>query len=200
MNAEQNYCRGPLARWFNQDPSHPWLPNRNWSVGDKAHYVSGVPDGFVCWQGRFLAIECKAAFGSLYLGDPDDPDSTEGWHYHQRSWWRQVAVPSGMTYWIAAWLYPERRPARVYNQKARCYLVRPELWIETEQKLHPERKTLSANPDIERIIRFKHITAATEWSGHELYYVNKAWAIPPEHDFWKSITPTGEKWTPNDET
>ncbi len=188
MNAEQRYCRGPLARWFNQDPRHPWIPNRNCSIRSSARYVSGVPDGFVCWEGHFVAIECKAGFGSVYLGDPENEKSTEGWHYHQRNWWEHVALPSRMSYWICAWIYPERKPTRVENKQAHCYLVTPELWMATEQKLHPERKTLNATADIERVTRFKQVTAATEWKGHALQYERGAWAIPPGHPFQKSLT------------
>ncbi len=193
MNAEQTYCRGPLARWFNQDPGHPWIPNRNFSGLNRLGYESGRPDGFVCWAGRFLAVECKAAFGSVYLGDPEDPRSTEGWHYHQRNWWRHVARPSGMSYWICAWVYPERSPARVLNRQASCYLVTPEMWMAAEAKLGRGRKTLAASPDTERVHRFKSITAATEWRGNELHYEHGTWAIPPQHPFWKSISELGEE-------
>jgi hypothetical protein len=182
MNLEQTYCRGPLAKMFNRMPQTVWIPNRN---DPAATYERGRPDAFVCREGRYLAVECKAGVGSVFLGDPADENRTDGWHFHQRRWWQLVAQPSGMAYWIALWLYPARQlPSRVFHKDARLFLVPPEVWLDTEAKLNG-RKTLALNADLEREHAYKGITAESQFASYALVFEQGHWHIPDPHLFWQ---------------
>ncbi len=99
---------------------------------------------------KIVAIECKAAFGSVYLGNPEDEDDHEGWHASQRNWWNTIAVPEGIDYRIALWVYSERNPTgRIMQNKARLFLVPPPAWIALETA--SGEKTISLTADLERI-------------------------------------------------
>ena len=193
---EQAYCRAPLARYFNGLENTSWIPNRNTGLG----YISGLPDAFVSLCGRFIAVECKASMGSLFLGDPDNEANTSGWHYHQRQWWEKVAIKSNISYWIAVWIYPEKDPKRVNRvNHALFFLVPPEAWLAVEAKLGG-RKTLGFNSDTEREHAYKNVTAESEFANYRLDYINGGWIIPDTHPFWRlDGSLTGTTSTRNEE-
>jgi hypothetical protein len=186
---EQTYCRGPVARMFNAMPNCRWLPNANNGDGT---YISGRPDGEVrLLGGQAVDVECKAGLGSIFMGDPADPDNTSGWHYHQRHWWQQISIYTQTPAWIALWLYPERNPTRIYQKNARLFLVPPETWLATEAKLGG-RKTLSLNASLEREHAYKTITAESEFAPFALVFEQGQWHIPASHPFWKTTLLQGE--------
>ena len=183
MDLENTYCRPVVAKMFNTLPSCRWLPNTNNGDGT---YISGRPDGEArMLGGRAIDIECKAGLGSIFMGDPADPDNTCGWHYHQRNWHEYVAVCTQTPYWIALWLYPERRPTRVYQKNARLFLAPPAAWLAVEAKLNG-RKTLALNADLEREHAYKAITADSEFAPYALIF-DPFWRIPLEHPFWQAL-------------
>jgi hypothetical protein len=139
-----------------------------------------------------VAVECKADKGGLYLGDPADPDSTSGWHHHQRGWWNEIAVPVNLPYFIAAWLYSERNPTRIYHKNARLFLVPPKAWLATEARLNG-RMTLALNADLEREHAYKAITAEGEFAQYSLVLGTGGWQIPASHLFWRSCQSLGER-------
>ena len=185
-NTENRYCRPVIAQLFNALPHCRWLPNTN--AGDGT-YISGRPDGEVrMLGGQAIDVECKAGFGSVFMGDPSDPDNTSGWHYHQRQWWQYVSVYTQTPAWIALWLYPERNPARVYQKNAHLFLVPPEAWLATEAKLGG-RKTMALNANLERERAYKSITAESEFAPYALVFEEGQWQIPARHLFWQSVNP-----------
>ena len=187
QHLENQYCRGPIARLFNQLPHAGWHPNQN----DGKGYISGRPDGFVCLDGRFIAVECKAGLGKLYLGNPANPDDTEGWHRHQRDWYTLQAVPQHMPYWIAAWVYSKREDdlqprERLFHQKARLFLIPPSAWLAAESRLDG-RMTLALNAELEREHAYKAITAESEFGEYALMFEKGQWQIPVSHLFWQAL-------------
>lgn len=146
---EDKYCR-PYTKWlFNHLSGSKWLPNYNIAAIIKNAGGSsdenndndiepetqfGRPDGFVCWNGDFLAIECKGAYKSVYLGDPNKKESS-GWHLSQRVWYSKVAQPTRMEYYIALWVYPHEKPARIKPDMAAMYIVPVTAWLQLETQL-----------------------------------------------------------------
>jgi hypothetical protein len=184
MDAENRYCRPVIAHLFNALSRCRWLPNAN--NGDGA-YISGRPDGEVrMLGGQAIDVECKAGLGSIFLGDPADPDNTTGWHLHQRRWWEHISVYTRTPAWIALWLYPERKPVRVYQKNARLFLIPPEAWLAAEAKLNG-RKTLALNADLEREYAYKSITAESEFGEYALVFEQRRWQIPARHLFWQTV-------------
>jgi len=156
------------------------------AAGECTRLLQKMPDAAV---DVLIAIECKADMGSLYLGNPGDENATDGWHFHQRQWWREIAVASQLPYFIAAWVYSERKPSRVYQKNARLFLVPPEAWLATEAKLNG-RKTLSLNADLEHERAYKDITAESEFASFALVFDQGQWQIPANHPFWQTTLST----------
>lgn len=184
---EQEYARAPMAAMFDRMPGARWITNPNIRFAKKAvksggFYESGRPDAFVCWNGRFIATEAKADCGSLYLGNPNDEDATDGFHYHQRKWREDVANPSGMAYWLAVWIHTRFHPkGRIYHKHARMYLVPAELWLSLEEKARKiNMKTVPL------AAKAGKLSVSVEWKGYELEYVNSVvgYQIPVTHPIW----------------
>jgi hypothetical protein len=196
LGKENQYCRAPLARMVNKIPGWCWVYNANATFArttGQTQYQSGRPDSFVFanliegFPAVVICIECKAFFGSAYLGNPNNPEDREGWSLAQRSWWQQVAVPTHSLYYIALWLYPERvRPPRISQEKASLFLIPPESYLATEMKLGGRRK-IAANESLERQRAFRLITADTEFKDFKLEYGGGLFHIPPTHHIYKSI-------------
>lgn len=181
MPGENTHCRPQVARLFNRLPHTAWLPNTNNGLG----YESGRPDAFVAHRGRLLCVECKADFGSFFLGEPDDPNVKVGWTGAQRNWYAKVARPTETPYYLALWVYSEREPVRKYQHKAALYLAPPEAWLELEiasLSCPAPARTVALNSDLERIHARKHITAEAYFSRYALRWIETVgWTIPEEH-------------------
>jgi hypothetical protein len=147
MDNEQKYCRGPVAKMFNGTPGCRWIPNRNFhfspgsvKVSVKGSQESGVPDGYVFYRhptlgmGGIMCMECKAGLRSLFLGDPIGSSSSNGWHYHQRQWYRYNCLPFSIPYYLAIWMYPTDEVSKIDDGS--LYLVPATTFLETEKKLN----------------------------------------------------------------
>lgn len=149
MGPESTYCRLPAANLINKTEDMVWIYNANDGSGK---YISGRPDADVlcCGKGscdelaRIVFIECKAAFGSLYLGNPEDRMDKRGFHLSQRNWWSKVAKPKNAPYFILTWLYPESNPSTVYQKNALLYLVPPPLWLSLEASISGRHNSKTA--------------------------------------------------------
>ena len=188
MSGEQKWGRPHTAEMFNKMPDTRWVHNAN--AGHPNSYEKGRPDAFVFTSSRIVCVECKGGLGSLYLGNPDDEKDTAGWTMHQRNWWRHVALPTRAPYWIAAWVYGERKPAgRVMQAKSSLFLVPPESWLALEAEVTPlGRKTVALTPDLETSDhQFKPFALSEQWTKYALVYDQGGWHIPPEHPYWEAL-------------
>jgi hypothetical protein len=191
---EQKYCRTPMAAMFNAMPGSRWATNTNTFArkgGRKASRVvnspeRGRPDAFVNWSGAFFDLECKADFGSLYLGNPDNAQETIGFHASQRWWYFNKALPTGTPYWLAVWIHKERNPRRVTHRNAVMYLVPAEMWL----SLEAAAKAIGTRT-VPLFAREGKLSVAEWWRGHELEYVNSeaGYRIPARHPVRKLIKP-----------
>ncbi len=121
---------------------------------------------------QLYAIECKAFFGSVYLGNPDDPDDHTGWHASQRNWYQTVAIPEGIDYRIALWVYSSRNPKPPIQQtQARLFLVPPPAWLALEAK---GERTVSLTANLERIHAKKHLNIVDWFGTYEVTLKNVA--------------------------
>jgi hypothetical protein len=181
MPGENTYARPCLAKMFNSYAGTRWVHNINTGEG----YESGRPDGFVFHNSRVTCVEVKADFGSLYLGNPENKDDTQGWTWHQRSWYEHVAKFTNTPYFIAAWVYPERaRPPRVMQANASFFLVPPEAWLEMEIQADG-RHTIALSAGLERIIARRSLTLSPMWDSYALYFAHGQWNIPESHPYWR---------------
>lgn len=152
MALENTYCRKPAAKILNASGLITWIYNSNPGNGT---YISGRPDGEALCHGknfengvpRMVFVECKADEGKLYLGNPDDPSDTSGFHHHQRSWWRQVAEKANASFCILTWIYPEREPPMYLQKNALLYLVEPKTWLALEESIKDRHNHKTAKLD-----------------------------------------------------
>lgn len=179
----EDKCRKHLAKMFNTDKTQ-WVPNINTGTG----YISGRPDAEVRYPpNHHIDVECKGFRGSAFLGDPNSPDLTAGWHHHQRSWWEKMDKPFDSPYFVALLVVSERDPeTRVSFEKAGMFLVPPEAWLALEQKL-AGRKTVALNPDLERIHANRDTTLESEWPQYRLVYDKQAFHIPESHPLYSIL-------------
>lgn len=206
---ENTYCRPEAAKTFNRlgawdsNPNLMFRNRRNGGTGndieirtDNAWYEGGRPDGFAAVQlvpdlpAFSIAVECKAFAGSLYLGDPNDETATSGWHYRQRVWYEHKAKPVNRLYYIYLWLYPEREPSRIRQDKAYVYLAPAQAWLDYEALLGG-RKSIALLPSLEREIAYRDRCVIDVFKAHQLTYVPghngepHHFQIPPEHHLYR---------------
>jgi hypothetical protein len=127
---EQSFCRGPLAKAVNSTVGAAWVTNPNISFAKHPHiktsefYESGRPDGFIFFRGCTICIECKAAFGKYYFGNPDKKNETKGWTFRQREWCRKFAYCTFTPYYIAIWAHhAKKRPPKCHTSQGTLFLV-----------------------------------------------------------------------------
>lgn len=118
----------------------------------------GRPDFFVDMRGCFWYVECKAAAGSISLGEYRE-EQREYAHEH-------TAGPV----FIGLMMYPERNPTRLYIERARFYLVPLQEWINAEDFLFDTHgtRTLALTSDLERVHALKNMTVDNFWRNFEL--------------------------------
>lgn len=175
MDSVEDKCRSRMAQMFNLTAQ--WIPNINTGVG----YISGRPDAEVRYgRNSHVDIECKGDSGSLFLGEPDNPDSTKGWHFHQRQWWERMDKWIEAPYFIAVLVAADRQASRIDYAKSGMFLVPPEAWLELEAKVFP-RKTVALSPELERIQAHKLVTIESEWPQYRLTYSGGQYHIPTIH-------------------
>lgn len=165
MDTEATKCRAPLAAELNK--LGVWLPFPNVSYLIKADAYRGRPDGeYRTRDGRIIDVEFKAHAGSVYLGNPQDPADTSGWHAAQRSWWRHVSRErSCVPYLLAIWTYPEAGASRFDSKKQRFFLPTPEEYLAVEQKVlevDTGRRTIAVAAGSDRILKHRHLSMESE--------------------------------------
>jgi len=188
MKAEQHYCRGPLARMFNCLPNTRWISNPNLTFTNgrinPTQYESGRPDAFVISQGRIVCVECKADFGSVFLGDPSDPTNRTGWHYSQRNWYEYCAQGTSTPYYIGLWVYPVCSPKRIKLALAKLFLVPAPVWLDLEDKAKTKR--LPLDNDV-RGARKHSLTICHAFDSYRLRYFDGGWELPKTHPLVKIL-------------
>lgn len=167
-NKEAAWCRGPMAAALNK--LGVWLPfpNISYLLGTDAY--RGRPDGeYRSPEGHVIDVEFKAAVGSLFLGDQDDPSNTEGFHVSQREWHRLVSARSPVPYALVLFAYTGDPGKRMQASKGAFYVVSPREWNELQGLIHavnPEKKknTAAIAKGSERLLAYRHISLEEQWS------------------------------------
>lgn len=185
--AETKWGRPQMSRSINRIPHAIVIPNKNTGKG----YISGLPDGFAFVRGddgvcRTICIENKGDMGSVFLGDVTNHDLTEGWHWHQREWWRKVALGLGLPYYISLWVYGQRKvPSRINMKLAHMYLMRPYRWLFIERIARTfDSKTVALNAELSTK-KMRSVTIDRLAANTELLWSDNVWTIPPAHSFWR---------------
>ena len=147
-----------------------WLPfpNVSYLMGTDAY--RGRPDGeYRSPEGRVIDVEFKATIGSLFLGNPDDPASTEGFHGSQRNWHTAVSQRSRVPYAIVLFAYESRTDVRMKARRSWFYVVEPADWYALEEKVkavNPQKikRTIAVASGAERLLDYRHLSLEDCWS------------------------------------
>ena len=170
MKLEDDKCRKPVAAALNK--LGVWLPfpNVSFLLGTDAY--RGRPDGeYRATNGRVVDVEFKAAAGSLFLGNPDDPLSTEGFHASQRNWHSHISSRCGVPYYLVLYAYADKKDARKKASKSLFYVVQPEHWYAMEEMIravNPDKnkKTVAIASKSDRMLAYRHISLEDCWSSY----------------------------------
>lgn len=168
MGKEASKCRAPVAAELNK--LGVWLPFPNVSFMLNTDAYRGRPDGeYRSPNGRVIDVEFKAAIGSVYLGDPDDPASTQGFHVSQRIWHHHIQERSKVPYCIVLFAYEDKKDKRMSSKKSAFYVVDPEEWYaleETIKQISPEKikRTAAISKGSERLLTYRHISLEEHWA------------------------------------
>lgn len=167
-NKEAAWCRGPMAAALNRIGVWLPFPNISYLLGTDAY--RGRPDGeYRSPEGHVIDVEFKAATGSLFLGDEDDPSNTEGFHVSQREWHRQVSARSPIPYALVVFAYTGDAGKRMRADKGAFYVVSPLDWNELQGLVwgvNPDKKknTVAIAKGSERLLAYRHISLEEQWS------------------------------------
>lgn len=181
MGLENDHARPYIAKMFNQMENTIWIPNRNIDFAmlnkrGKAKsntYVSGCPDAFVCSDGLFIAIECKAFARNAKMNM---------WSEAQENWWRRVALRSHMSYFIALWMYPEEvsDDTRIYQEKAYLFMLTPDAFIaQRDLAMAKCRVSCALLPEI-ATKSYKDISLLPRLEEYRCSFEGGVWKLPRE--------------------
>lgn len=178
MKIEEFKCRRPIAAELNK--LGVWLPfpNVSYLLGTDAY--RGRPDGeYRSPNGRVVDVEFKAAVGSLFLGDEDDPSNTKGFHVSQREWHRQVSARSPVPYVLVVFAYTGDPDKRMQASKGAFYVVSPLDWNELQGLVwgvdpQKNRKTVAIASGSDRMLAYRHISLEEQWAAHRFATAQEA--------------------------
>ena len=168
MNKEATKCRGPMAAELNK--IGVWLPFPNVSYLLSTDAYRGRPDGeYRSPDGRVIDVEFKASVGSVFLGNPDDPASTEGFHLSQRNWHTAVSQRSNVPYVIVLFAYEDKTDTRMKNQKSWFYVAEPKDWYALEEQIksvdsNKIKRTVAIASQSDRLLAYRHISLEDYWA------------------------------------
>lgn len=170
MKLEEYKCRRPIAAELNK--LGVWLPfpNVSFLLGTDAY--RGRPDGeYRHPEGKVVDVEFKAASGSLYLGNEEDPSETEGFHFSQREWHRHISARSKVPYLLVVYAYPDKSDKRMKASKGAFYVVTPLIWQELEGLIYAvdparNKRTVSIASGSDRLLAYRHISLEDMWAQH----------------------------------
>lgn len=168
MSKEAVKCRAPMAAALNKIGVWLPFPNVSYMLGTDAY--RGRPDGeYRSPEGRVIDVEFKAAVGSLFLGDEEDDNNTQGFHKSQREWHRHISARSRVPYALVVYAYPDRTDKRMKADKAAFYVVDPLMWQELERLIYAvdpgkNKKTVAIAQGGDRLLAYRHISLETQWA------------------------------------